>query len=144
MFALQAERRWCVTGTPIQNKLGDLFSLLAFLREEPWCNIGWWTRMIAKPFDNNDPVALKRLRIILNPLLLRRTKEMKDEAGNRILTLPERKESILYVIISVLKDLSPLLTVLEQDLTCSNLFLLVLLVDPLVSLEALPSRQQPP
>lgn len=34
--ALNAIRRWVVTGTPIQNKLEDLFALVHFLKHEPW------------------------------------------------------------------------------------------------------------
>lgn len=34
--ALSAIRRWVVTGTPIQNKLEDLFALVHFLKHEPW------------------------------------------------------------------------------------------------------------
>ncbi len=30
-FALKANNRWCLTGTPIENKLDDFFSLLHFL-----------------------------------------------------------------------------------------------------------------
>ena len=32
--ALKAERRWCMTGTPIQNKMDDLFSLVRYVALE--------------------------------------------------------------------------------------------------------------
>jgi DNA repair protein RAD5 len=100
VFALTAERRWCVTGTPVQNKLDDLFSLLHFLKEEPWSSAGWWSKMIAKPFEQDDPAAVARLRTVLGPLVLRRTKDMRDSRGNPILELPPRTESILFCTFS--------------------------------------------
>lgn len=35
-FALKTEYRWCLTGTPLQNRIGELFSLVRFLNIKPF------------------------------------------------------------------------------------------------------------
>ena len=99
-FLLQAERRWTLTGTPIQNRLDDVFPLLHFLREDPWSDIGWWRRVIARPFQLQDSRALQRLKAVLQPLLLRRTKTMRNANGDCILDLPAREEAVLRLSFS--------------------------------------------
>lgn len=89
--SLQSTHRWCLTGTPIQNTLDDLFSLLCFLQYEPWSRVSWWKRVIAVPFEQGDDLnALARLKVILTPILLRRTKHTRDKHGNNIVRLPPK------------------------------------------------------
>ncbi|XP_071687105.1 DNA repair protein RAD5B-like [Rutidosis leptorrhynchoides] len=87
-FALSAYCRWCLTGTPLQNNLEDLYSLLCFLHVEPWCNWAWWNKLIQRPYENGDHRGLKLVKAILRPLMLRRTKDTKDKEGRPILVLP--------------------------------------------------------
>ncbi|CAN0887295.1 DNA repair protein RAD5B [Linum grandiflorum] len=87
-FKLNSHYRWCLTGTPLQNNLEDIYSLLCFLHVQPWCNWAWWNKLIHRPYENGDPRALKLMKAILRPLMLRRTKETKDKYGRPILVLP--------------------------------------------------------
>lgn len=36
VFNLRSERKWCLTGTPLQNRVGELYALIRFLRMEPF------------------------------------------------------------------------------------------------------------
>jgi hypothetical protein len=35
-FALQAQYKWCLSGTPLQNRVGELYSLVRFLGADPF------------------------------------------------------------------------------------------------------------
>ncbi|KAF3455122.1 hypothetical protein FNV43_RR05570 [Rhamnella rubrinervis] len=94
--ALVADRRWCLTGTPIQNKLEDIYSLLRFLRVEPWGNWAWWNKLIQKPFEEGDERGLKLVQSILKPIMLRRTKFSTDREGRPILVLPPADSQVIY------------------------------------------------
>ncbi|KAG0300977.1 DNA helicase rad5 [Linnemannia gamsii] len=100
-YALNSARRWVVTGTPIQNKLEDLFSLVHFLRAEPWSNFSFWRTFITIPFESKDKdKAMRVITSVLEPLVLRRTKTTKDENGDPIIMLPERTIEIEYLKFS--------------------------------------------
>ncbi|KAL8515725.1 hypothetical protein ACS0TY_014417 [Phlomoides rotata] len=94
-FGLSSCCRWCLTGTPLQNNLEDLYSLLRFLHVEPWCNWAWWNKLIQKPYENGDQRGLKLVKAILRPLMLRRTKDSKDKEGRVILVLPPTDVQII-------------------------------------------------
>ncbi|XP_010031449.2 DNA repair protein RAD5A isoform X2 [Eucalyptus grandis] len=98
--ALVANCRWCLTGTPIQNSLEDIYSLLRFLRVEPWANWAWWNKLIQKPFEEGDERGLKLVQTILKPIMLRRTKFTTDRDGRPILVLPPADMKVVYCELS--------------------------------------------
>ncbi|KAM0522526.1 hypothetical protein ACHAPE_002117 [Trichoderma viride] len=78
---LHASFRWCLTGTPIQNKLTDIGTLFAFIRAEPFSKASVFRKWIEVPFEQStdDSIAATavkdRLVMLIEALCLRRTKD---------------------------------------------------------------------
>uniref|UniRef100_A0A673B7H8 Transcription termination factor 2 n=1 Tax=Sphaeramia orbicularis TaxID=375764 RepID=A0A673B7H8_9TELE len=83
---LRARARWAVTGTPIQNNLLDMYSLLKFLRCSPFDEYKLWKAQV----DNGSKRGRERLNILTRSLLLRRTKNQLDSTGKPLVSLPDR------------------------------------------------------
>jgi len=100
-YELNAQHRWVLTGTPIVNRLEDLFSLVRFLRVEPWSNFSFWKTFITVPFESKDFIrALDVVQTVLEPLVLRRTKDMKTPDGEALVPLPPRTIQIEEIELS--------------------------------------------
>lgn len=105
--ALRARYRWCLTGTPLQNKIEELQSLIKFLRVAPFDDLAVWKEQIARPMSQGrEGVAIERVRVVLGAIMLRRTKEVLKKDGDQIekdggvnkMKLPERKMEKVAVI----------------------------------------------
>jgi len=86
---LQARSRWCLTGTPIQNRLEDIGALFAFLQIRPMQNLSEFRRAIAIPYEESGirrKAAIERFTLLLDALILRRTKDllMLPDSSNEV------------------------------------------------------------
>ena len=96
---LQARCRWCLTGTPLQNHLDDLQSLIAFLKMDPFDNIQWWRALVSRPLRARQAEAINRLRSVVASICLRRTKEMLFD-GKPLVELPPLKVDLVKLELS--------------------------------------------
>ncbi|XP_074657843.1 uncharacterized protein LOC141910879 [Tubulanus polymorphus] len=93
---LTAERRWVLTGTPIQNSIKDFWSLMNFLRVKPFTDHTWWSRTIERPITRGEESAFRRVQHLMTNVALRRTKNQIVD-GRPLVALPSRtvvKETI--------------------------------------------------
>uniref|UniRef100_A0ACD5UJU7 Uncharacterized protein n=1 Tax=Avena sativa TaxID=4498 RepID=A0ACD5UJU7_AVESA len=97
--ALNAQRRWVVTGTPIQNSSLDLFPLMAFLKFEPFSIKSYWLSLIQQPLGKGDKAGLSRLQNLLGAISLRRIKD--TESGSKsVIALPPKTVVACYIELS--------------------------------------------
>lgn len=95
-YKLDSVYRWCLTGTPMQNSVEDLQSLVKFLRIKPYDKEKMFNQHIAsgikKAAGTGQPVrdgSMKRLQSLLAMIMLRRGKDSKIN-GAPILNLPPK------------------------------------------------------
>uniref|UniRef100_A0A0D9ZR51 Uncharacterized protein n=1 Tax=Oryza glumipatula TaxID=40148 RepID=A0A0D9ZR51_9ORYZ len=86
---LRAKRRWCLSGTPIQNTIDDLYSYFRFLKYEPYSVYGSFRSMIKYQISRDATRGYKKLQAVLKIVLLRRTKETLID-GEPIIKLPPK------------------------------------------------------
>jgi len=98
---LDCTYRWCLTGTPIENSLWDIFSLLYFIRVYGSIDNLYFKLNIVDPITKQDNEekkrnAFNRLKATLLPVLLQRKKTSLIN-GEPIIKIPEIKYNNLLV-----------------------------------------------
>jgi len=89
---LKASYRLALSGTPIENSLSELWSLFTFLNPGMLGSFSWFNQNFIRPIEREKRKGVvKLLRKIINPSILRRTKQQvaKD--------LPPKTESVIHV-----------------------------------------------
>jgi SNF2 family DNA or RNA helicase len=81
-YEVNSHYRWCLTGTPMQNNLDELQSLIKFLRIQPYCDYSSYKESISGPIKNGrGNLGMKRLQVFLKAFMKRRTKDVLKKEG---------------------------------------------------------------
>ena len=92
VYELKGNHRLCLTGTPMENHLGELWSMFHFLMPGYLGNYKRFTRLFRTPIERQgDAIRSDQLRRRIKPFLLRRSK------ADVVAELPEKTEIIRAV-----------------------------------------------
>lgn len=92
--SIRAKTRIAMTGTPVENSLNDLFSILDFTNPGLLAESARKRYLTAAKADSHDIPLLQSLTRAIRPFILRRTKEQV------LSELPPKTEQILYCELS--------------------------------------------
>ncbi len=93
MRALPAGQRIALTGTPVENRLAELWSIFQIVAPGLLGNATQFRQHFANPIEKeHDPVATAELRRLTGPFLLRRTKADKSLVPD----LPDKVEQVAW------------------------------------------------
>jgi len=71
---IAAERRLALTGTPIENRLSEIWSIFDFVSPGLLGPLEKFEQRFSRPIEQGDYKAAQRLRAVIHPFILRRTK----------------------------------------------------------------------
>jgi len=72
---LPAERRMALTGTPIENRLSEFWSIVDFVNPGLLGNLKNFEEKVSRPIERGDEETAAKLRATIKPFVLRRTKQ---------------------------------------------------------------------
>ena len=105
---LRADRRLALTGTPIENRLSEIWSIFEFVSPRLLGPLQKFEERFARPIDQGDSKQAARLRATIHPFILRRTKmevakdlPPKIESDKFIDLTPDQKAIYLQVLREV-------------------------------------------
>src|SRR5215813_6089495 len=108
--ALVADYRVALTGTPVENNVGDLWSIMEFLNPGFLGSQTEFKRSFFVPIQaNRDPEAAGRLKRLTGPFILRRLKTDKSIIAD----LPEKME--MKVFCTLTKEQASLYTAVVRE-----------------------------
>lgn len=126
VMSLQAEKRWCLSGTPIQNCVDDLYSLFCFIRYKFVANYEMWNQKWKKQLEHPDPKrrtrAFQRFQTITGVVLLRRTK-MDTINGKPLISLPPRITNVYHKPFADVEEAQVYQAVQEKTILEVNKFI---------------------
>ncbi|XP_063040312.1 E3 ubiquitin-protein ligase SHPRH isoform X2 [Engraulis encrasicolus] len=94
---LSSVNRWCVSGTPVQRGLEDLYGLVLFLGVDPYWVKHWWEQLLYRPYRRGNPDPLYSL---MGRLLWRSAK--KDVIDQ--IQIPPQTEEIHWLRFSPVEN----------------------------------------
>ncbi len=106
----KAEWRAALTGTPVENRLTEIWSIFQFLNPNYLGSQNDFYTHFAKPIESiNDAAAMKRLKSLVSPFILRRLKT----DSNVIADLPQKNE--MKVFCNLTKEQATLYQAVVSD-----------------------------
>ena|GEM_PF-252237 len=82
---VKSGHRLALTGTPIENRLSEIWSIIDFVSPGMLGSLKTFEEKYARPVERGDEETVRKLRAIVRPLVLRRTKvEVAPELPSKI------------------------------------------------------------
>jgi DNA repair protein RAD16 len=102
-FALKADYKWCLSGTPVQNRIGEFFSLLRFLEVIPFacyfcksckCKELHWSQNANKMCNHCNHSGFNHVSVfnqeILNPITQNEDPQLRRDALDKLRLITDR------------------------------------------------------
>ncbi|XP_017277058.1 E3 ubiquitin-protein ligase SHPRH [Kryptolebias marmoratus] len=90
---LASVNRWCVSGTPVQRGLEDLYGLVLFLGVDPYWVKHWWDQLLYRPYRRGNTEAL--YNVIAQILWRSAKKDVIDQ-----IQIPPQTEEVHWLCFS--------------------------------------------